>query len=115
MSTFAPDILKKLEFKAIDTYLLKHNLLTVDEYQDYLRFHNGMTNHDIVRKLLPKITKNIRSFYQALHEAVNDPEESEHLGHKELLMILVCDFICYTYICTYIPANSLAIHTWFHV
>lgn len=99
MSSFAPDILENLEFMAIDTYLIKHNLLSMQECsQEYHRpFHTGaLANKDLVRKLLPKIDKKPLCFYQALYEAVNDQKGDKHPGHSTLLEILSVptDMVC---------------------
>ena len=97
MSSFAPEILQNLEFMAIDAYLVKHRLLSMDECsQEYHRpFLSGtMTNKDLVRKLLPKIDKSPLCFYQALFEAVNDPKQDKHPGHSVLLKILSTDEVC---------------------
>ena len=97
MSAFAPEILQNLEFMAIDAYLVKYKLLSMEECsQEYHRpFLSGaMTNKDLVRKLLPKIDKSPLWFYQALFEAVNDPKQDKHPGHLALLKILSTDEVC---------------------
>jgi len=93
---YAPDIEKKLEFSAIDTYLIKHKILTIEEcYQEYQKpFQIGqVSNADLVRKLLPKIEKNPKRFYQALNESVNDPDRQMHENHMALLKLLPDDLV----------------------
>ena len=100
MSTFAPKILQNLEFTAIDVYLVKHKLLSMEEYhQEYQKpFQSGiLTNKDLVRKLLPKIEKTPRYFYRALYEAVNDPNQDKHPGHLALLQMLPTDMVSHTH------------------
>jgi len=81
---------------AIDAYLIKHKLLSIEEcYQEYQKpFQNGtISNKDLVRKLLPKIDKTPRYFYRALYEAVNDPKQDKHPGHSALLKLLPADMV----------------------
>ena len=103
MSAFAPEIFQNLEVMAIEAYLIKHKLLCSEEcYQEYYRpFHSGTSNEDLVRKLLPKIDKNPRCFYDALCAAVNDSQQDQHPGHSILLEKLSVPVdVVYTYICT---------------
>jgi len=99
---YAPDIEKRLEFSAIDTYLVKHKILTIDEcYQQYHKpFQVGhVSNADLVRKLLPKIEKHPRRFYKALNESVNDPDQQMHENHMALLKLLPRDMVRNVLLC----------------
>jgi len=88
LSQFVPEIIEKLEFPMISTFLVKHNLLTINEcFEDYLKpLQLGtISRTDLMWKLLTKLEKKPHNFYLALSESVNKEANENHLALLELL------------------------------
>jgi len=96
LSHFVPEIVEKLEFPVISTFLVKHNLLTVHEcYEDYLKpIQMGtISRTDLMWKLLTKLEKKPQEFYLALSESVNDPIKETNENHLALLKLLSSEMV----------------------
>lgn len=92
---YAPLITEKLDYATVDVYLIKHEIVTVAEFESFRKaLQNGSsTNGDLVRKLLVKIFEKPREFYKALREHVNDKSQNVHAGNKELFYQLPDSFV----------------------
>jgi len=96
LSHFVPEIVEKLEFPVISTYLVKHNLLTIEEcYDDYLKpIQMGtISRTDLIWKLLTKVEKKPHQFYLALSESVNDSSKETNENHLALLKLLSSEMV----------------------
>ena len=91
----APVITEKLNFESVDVYLLKHEVISVTEYDRFRKAlqSGSLSDGDLVRQLLPNIFKRAREFYRALRDYVNDKHQDVHPTNKELFYQLPDNFV----------------------
>ena len=92
---YAPLIVRNLDFRTMDVYLLKHRVLSVVEYDHVCKAlqSGASTNDDVVHLLLPRILERGREFYQALRDYVNDKNQDVQSSNKELFDQLPKNFV----------------------
>ena len=83
-----PSIIRLLDIMTIGPYLVKHNILQMDEY--YNDYQCVLANHHSYNaKLLPKLATKLKKYPQNFITALEECVMNEQCdGHSELLMIL---------------------------
>ena len=92
---YAPIIAEKFDFSSADVYLLKYGVILVVEFDRFRRAlqSGSLTNGDLIRQLLIRISDKPREFYRALRDCVNDNPEVVHPSNKELFHQLPENFV----------------------
>ena len=92
---YAPIITEKLDFASTDTYLLKHGVISVADYDGCCKAlqSGSTTNAILVRQMLSKILGKPREFYRALRDHVNGKFEDVHPSNNELFYSLPVNFV----------------------
>ena len=83
-----PSIIRLLDIMTIGPYLVRHNILQMDEY--FNDYHCVLANHHSYNaKLLPKLATKLKKYPQHFMTALEECVASEQCdGHQELLTIL---------------------------
>ena len=85
LKKYQSELVQYIDLPSLIPYLNRHNLLTDDEQEMLL--NTQFTERERILKLLALVEKKGKDGFESFLKALE--EEPEHIGHKELMILLI--------------------------